>query len=191
MRLKHGAINHPGPRRAASYLKQLCLYFIMAHLQYTAVHVRNLLNLSRTELQRWLSALPPFSLAPTQARTARTFTIADLAFISIVAVLHERLGLPLRTIATFSAALYGQVDARAALAGSAIRFFVNQVEDGSWQVGPETRGILSLTVDPVPVWESVYQFVGVALPAQRELALGLVSLPQSSEMEHLHARRAR
>ncbi len=163
----------------------------MASLQYTAVHVRNLLGISRTDLQRWLSALPPFRAAPTQARTARSFTITDLAFFSILSALQERLGLPLRTIADFSAALYDQVDARAALAGSAVRFFLTQGEDGNWQVSADASGVLSLAIDPVPVWESVYQFVGVALPAQRELALGLVSLSQQPEKEQAHVRRAR
>ncbi len=161
----------------------------MAGLRYTAVHVRTLLNLSRTELQRWLSGLPPFSLAATQARTARTFTITDLAFFSAVAALHQRLEIPLRVIATFSAALYDQVDARATLTGSAARFFLNLAEDGSWQVAPEAAGILSVTVNPEYVWESVYRFVGVTPPAQRELALGLISLPHAFEKEQAQVRR--
>lgn len=162
----------------------------MASLQYTAVHVRTLLNLSRTELQRWLSTLPPFNLAKTQARTARAFTINDLAFFSTIAVLQGSLDLPLRTIAAFSAELYGHIDAVAAVAGSSVRIFINHTSDGGWQVSSEASGTLSLTVDPAPVWESVYRFVGVALPAQRELALGLVSLPPSVNFEATHARLA-
>ena len=149
----------------------------MAALQYTAVHVRNLLGLSRTELQRWLGALPPFAQAPTAARLARQFTITDLAFFSIVAGLHHRLEVPLRTIANFSAALHSQVGFRVAVAGSGGRFFLNQTDDGTWRIGSVAEGSVSLSIDPAPIWESVYQFVGVA-PAQRELALGLVALPQ-------------
>lgn len=163
----------------------------MAGLQYTAVHVRKLLGLNRTELQRWLATLPPFSFAITQARTARLFTITDLAFFSTVAWLHQRLELPLRTIATLSSAIYDHMDIPAALAGGSARFFLNQDANGEWQVGPEAKGDLSLTVDPAPIWESVYQFVGVAVPAQRELALGLVSLQQQENVERHHGTRAR
>lgn len=163
----------------------------MAGLQYTAVHVRTLLSLNRTELQRWLATLPPFCSATTQARTARLFTITDLAFFSMVAWLHQRLDLPLRTIATFSSAIYDHMDMPAALAGGSARFFLNQDANREWEVGPEAKGDLSITVDPAPIWESVYQFVGIAVPAQRELALGLISLPQPQDnLERHHGSRA-
>lgn len=162
----------------------------MAGLQYTAVHVRTLLSLSRTELQRWLAALPPFSQASTQERTARPFTITDLVFFSIMARLHQRLELPVRTISKLSLAVFDHLDSPAALAGGSVRFFLNQAEDGAWKISPEPAGVLSLSIDPAPIWESVYQFVGVSVPAQRELALGLQSLPQNLNKERPRAKRA-
>jgi hypothetical protein len=163
----------------------------MAGLQYTAVHVRTLLSLSRTELQRWLATLPPFSQASTQERTARLFTITDLVFFSTVARLHQRLELPLRTIAKLSSAIHDHMDEPAALAGESVRFFLNQAEDGQWIIGAEANGLLSISIDPAPIWESVYQFVGVAVAPQRELPLGLISLPQNANMERPRGKRAR
>jgi hypothetical protein len=122
---------------------------------------------------------------------ARLFTITDLVFFSTVARLHLRLELPLRTIAKLSSAIYDHMDAPAALAGGSVRFFLNQAEDGQWKIGPEADGILSISIDPAPIWESVYQFVGIAVPGQRELALGLVSLPQHNNMERPRGNRAR
>jgi len=163
----------------------------MAALQYRAVHVRELLNLSRTELQRWLSTLPPFSIAPTHARTARLFTITDLAFFSMVALLQRRLDLPLRTIASFSTAMYEHVGTPATSTSSPARFFLNQSDDDSWQVGSEASGVLSLSVDPASIWQSVYQFVGLELPAQANLPFALMSVLPSHTMEPSHVRRTR
>ncbi|MFK2902845.1 hypothetical protein ISP17_02625 [Dyella ginsengisoli] len=163
----------------------------MAGIHYTAVHVRELLGLSRTDLQRWLSALPPFNQVKAKPRTARQFTIADLAFFRAVAELHQRLGLSLHSIAAFSAPLRARLDMRAALTGGTVRLYINQVGDGAWAVGSEAQGALSVALDLEPIWLAVYAFVGVAMPAQRELALGLVSLSGSSHQEDRRGRQAR
>lgn len=163
----------------------------MAGLHYTAVHVRDLLGLSRTELQRWLSALPPFNQAQITARTARRFTITDLAFFSIVAILHQRLGISLSFITGFSTLLHEQLDMRVALANTSIRIYLNQSDEGCWDISTEVQGPLSVVLDLEPVWHAVYQFVGIAVPAQRELALGLVSLPPPTTQEHNHGRMVR
>jgi hypothetical protein len=163
----------------------------MAGLQYTAVHVRTLLSLSRTELQRWLATLPPFSQASTKERTARLFTITDLVFFSTVAQLHQRLELPLRTIAKLSAAMYQYLDTPAIMAGTSARYFLNQANDGFWTIGTDPSGMLSIAIDSAPILESVYQFIGVAVPPQRELGFGLISLPSKDNMERPRAKRAR
>ncbi|WP_257819032.1 hypothetical protein [Burkholderia glumae] len=163
----------------------------MTGLHYTAVHIRSLLGLSRTELQRWLSVLPPFNQVETKARTARVFTITDLAFFRIVVSLHERLGMPLASIAAFSSMLHDQLDMRPALAGSTTRYYLNQTDEGTWETNTEARGPLSIAIDMEPIWWAVYQFVGIDVPAQRELALGLVSLPSPTAQENLRGRVAR
>ena len=163
----------------------------MARLHYTAVHVRDLLGLSRTDPQPLLSALPPFNQALTKARTARQFTITDLAFFHIVANLHQRLGMPLSSIAPFSALLHEQLDMRAALTGDSVRLYLNQSDEGVWSAGSDVQGPFSVALDLAPVWQAVYQFIGVALPAQRELALGLVSLPSTATQEHRRGRVGR
>ncbi|GHU17532.1 hypothetical protein FACS189475_01490 [Betaproteobacteria bacterium] len=153
----------------------------MVELHYTAVHVRDLLKLSRTELQRWLSALPPFNQALIKARTARKFTISDLVFFSIVANLHQRLGMSLSSIATFSTLLHEQLGLRPALTGTSICIYMNLSDKGIWSIDTEVRSSLSLVLDLEPIWQAVYQFVGIAVQAQQELALGLVSLPTTQE----------
>lgn len=163
----------------------------MAGLHYTAVHVRELLGLSRTDLQRWLSALPPFNQVKTKPRTARQFTITDLAFFRTVAELHQRLGLSLHSIAAFSALLHARLDMRAALAGGTVRLYINHAGEGVWAVGSEAHGTLSVALDLEPIWLAVYGFVGVAMPAQRELALGLVSLSAPLRQEDRRGRQAR
>ena len=160
----------------------------MAGLQYQAVHIRTLLGVSRTDVQRWLSSLPPFNSLPTQARTARTFTIGDLAFFSVVAMLHQRLDMPLRTIAGFSARLHALMNAPAASNAMPARYFLNQ-ESGTWEVGAQMGGDLSLAIDPIPLWRAVYEFVGLEPNPQAHLQFGLMALPSPS-VEPSNARRA-
>lgn len=159
----------------------------MAGLQYQAVHIRELLGVSRTDLQRWLSTLPPFRESPTQARTARTFTVSDLAFFSIVTLLHKRLDMPLRTIAGFSASLHELLNAPAASSAMPDRYFVNLV-DGRWQVGIQIDGDVSLAINLDPIWRAVYEFVGLKLNPQSHLQFGLTAVPSPS-VEQPNARR--
>lgn len=160
----------------------------MAGLQYQAVHIRDLLGVSRTDVQRWLSTLPPFSKSPTQARTARTFTISDLAFFSIVSLLHKQLEMPLRTIAGFSADLHAILNVPAASNALPARYFANQV-DGLWRVGTEIGGSVSLAIDSGAIWRAVYEFVGLEPNPQSHLQFGLMALPSPSS-EQSNARRA-
>lgn len=164
---------------------------MMPNLHFTAVHVRTFLGLSRTELQRWLGTLPPFCEAQIAPRTARQFSIVDLAFFKIVAELHLALGLPLRTIADFSPALYQYIDAPVGLNSPPARFFVNHEDRKAWSISVDAAGAMSIAIDPAPIWDSVFQFVGLSFPAQRELALGLVSLPQQSFGGQVRGHRAR
>lgn len=162
----------------------------MSGLQYQAVHVRELLNASRTDVQRWLSTLPPFNTAATQIRTARTFTISDLAFFSIVSLLHRQLDVPLRTIANFSEALYTMLKAPTAFNALPERYFMNQNTDGAWRVETQASGAVSFAVDPMPIWQAVYEFVGVQPNPQSHLPFGLMALPCPSTVELPNARRA-
>ena len=163
----------------------------MAGLQFTAIHVRGLLGLTRTDLQRWLNVLPPFDQAPTQARTARRFAITDLAFFSLVALLHRGLGLPVTTIAQFSASLYDHVNRPSSLSPPAARLFLNQGnESGVWVTALEPAGCISISIDPEPVWKDVYAFIGLQMPVQRELALGLVSVNQPPVRDPVRGHRA-
>lgn len=162
----------------------------MASLQFTAMHVRSLLGLTRTDLQRWLSALPPFNQALTQARTARRFAITDLAFFSLVALLHRGLGLPVSTIARFSASLHDHVNRPSSLNSPAARLFLNQVDGGVWEAALEPAGGISISIDPEPVWKDVYAFIGLQMPVQRELALGLVSVNALPLKDAVRGRRA-
>lgn len=162
----------------------------MAGLQFTAMHVRSLLGLTRTDLQRWLNVLPPFNRVPTQARTARRFAITDLAFFSLVALLHRGLGLPVTTIARFSASLYDHVNRPSSLSSPAARLFLNRVDEGVWEAALEPAGGVSISIDPEPVWKDVYAFIGLQMPVQRELALGLVSVNPLPVRDPVRGRRA-
>lgn len=162
----------------------------MAGLQFTAVHVRGLLGLTRTDFQRWLNVLPPFDQAPTQVRTARRFAITDLAFFSLIALLHRGLGLPVTTIARFSASLHDHVNRPSSLSSPAARLFLNRINDDVWEVALEPAGGVSISIDPEPIWKDVYGFIGLQMPVQRELALGLVSVNPLSVRDHVRGRRA-
>lgn len=85
--------------------------------------------------------------------------------------------MPLTSIVPFSAMLREHLDMRAALAGGAARLYLNQFDDGGWEIGHDEQGVLSVAISLESVWQAVYQFIGVAAPVQRELALGLMSLP--------------
>lgn len=160
----------------------LHIMHVMAALQYQAIHIRELLSANRSEVQRWLSSLPPFSTTPTQARTARTFTISDLAFFSVVSLLRSRFDMPLPAIASFSGALHSMLNAPTAFNALPWRYFVNQEADGSWRVGIEAGGDVSIALDPVPIWRTVYEFVGVEPNPQSNLPFGLMGLPSSVEL---------
>lgn len=163
----------------------------MGGLQFTAVHVRAFLGMSRTDLHRWLTQLPPFNQAATRPRTARRFTVHDLVFFSLVAHVHRQLALPLATIAKFSSALHENISRSSSLGTPAARVFLNEAPEGTWLVDSEAKGTLSLSVDPERIWSAVYEFIGLALPAQRELAFGLVTVPTSPSEEHIRGRRSR
>lgn len=162
----------------------------MSEFHFTAMHVRSLLGLTRTDLQRWLNVLPPFNQAPTRARTARQFAITDLAFFSLVAMLHRSLGLPVATIAQLSASLYDYVNRPSSLSSPAVRLFLNRINESAWEVAIEPAGGVSVSIDPQPVWDDVYAFIGLQLPAQRQLALGLVSVNPLSVRNSPRGRRA-
>ena len=70
------------------------------------------------------------------------------------------------------------------------RYFVNQNDDGVWHVGAEVSGALSLAIDPMPIWRSVYEFVGLEPNPQSHLQFGLMALPSPSSVEPSNARRA-
>jgi len=162
----------------------------MTEFHFTATHVRSLLGLTRTDLQRWLKVLPPFNQAPTQARTARRFTITDLAFFSLTALLHRSLGLPVTTIARFSASLYDYVNRPSSLSSPAARLFLNRINESVWEVAIEPAGGVSISIDPQTVWKDVYEFIGLQMPVQGELALGLMSANPLPVRNPLRGRRA-
>lgn len=164
----------------------------MKGLDYTAVHVRKLLSLNRSELQRWLAVLPPFCDVATQVRSARVFTMRDLAFFSAVAVLQKQLDLPIRKVSEFSVELHARISATAALSDRGARIYLNRDGTGGWRVAGEPAGTVSLSLDPASLWVAVYRFVGIdTAPTQRELPLGLVSIPPRLNEEPVRGHRTR
>ncbi|WP_290904658.1 hypothetical protein [Aquabacterium sp.] len=113
-----------------------------------------------------------------------------MAFFSLVALLHRGLGLPVTTIARFSTSLYDHVNRTSSLSSPAARLFLNQVSEGVWEAALEPAGGLSISIDPEPVWKDVYAFIGLQMPVQRELALGLVSVTPPLLRDPVRGRRA-
>jgi hypothetical protein len=70
------------------------------------------------------------------------------------------------------------------------RFFLNQVDEGVWEAALEPAGSVSISIDPEPVWKDVYAFIGLQMPVQRELALGLVSVNPLPVRDPVRGRRA-
>jgi hypothetical protein len=63
-------------------------------------------------------------------------------------------------------------------------------QEGVWDAALEPAGGVSISIDPEPVWKDVYAFIGLQMPVQRELALGLVSVNLLPVMDPLRGRRA-
>ncbi|MEO6278388.1 hypothetical protein [Roseateles sp.] len=94
------------------------------------------------------------------------------------------------TIARFSASLYDHVNRPSSLNSPAARLFLNRVNEGVWEAAIEPAGGVSISIDPEPVWKDVYAFIGLQMPVQRELALGLVSVNQLPVRDPIRGRRA-
>lgn len=149
----------------------------MSIFKITAVHVRDFLQLNRSEFQRWLDILPPFSTAPTQARQARVFTLKDLVFFGVIALMHRELGVALNKVAQFSAILYQRLGAPIALDNPEQYVALSVSTKGEWDISIDRVEQLSLVVNLGPIWEDVYRFLGLGhMPQQKSLPFGLVTV---------------
>lgn len=145
-----------------------------------AADVRQFLDLSRSELQRWMTVLPPYASTPTRVRSARRFLVRDLAFLRVVAFLHRDIGIPLAVIAQFANLIYEHVGAYLSVdgfpvpAGSSSGITVClDADTGTWHVGQfNAPSRFMLYVELNSVWSEVYAFLGLQ-PSSSQLALPL------------------
>jgi hypothetical protein len=150
----------------------------MAVVRFTAVHVRSFLGLTRTEFQRWTSALPPFTQVQTQERNAREFSVRDLAFFAAVDLVHRRLGVPLRSITRHSAELYRHFQSQPLVGASRLHIHLVFDELGNCSLAENVTGELALSIDTASIWQSVHRFVGIEEhdDLQRDLPFGLAAV---------------
>ncbi|WNC89598.1 hypothetical protein RI103_18280 [Paraburkholderia sp. FT54] len=148
----------------------------MSTIKITASDVRECVGVTRSDLQRWLSTLPPFATDGTEARHARQFQTTDLIFLLLIKALVKDIGLKLDVVASFSNQLHEQVSSTSFVERrESAEICLSMIEPGMWRLTSPSSEILSLTLRLQPAREIVYRFLGVeAQSAQRDLPLGFV-----------------
>jgi len=148
----------------------------MKTIKITSSDVRACLEVGRSELQRWLTVLPPFSKETTVARKARQFKVKDLVFLHLVKTLIKSVGISAETVSSFSCQLYEAVSAATASARASDRMVTLTLShDGQWDLAGEVTEVAVLTLDVQPALSRVYTFLGLeSQPEQRDLPLGLL-----------------
>lgn len=148
-------------------------------IRLTANHVREFVGLSRTDFQRWLTILPPYTRQHTEARKARVFEARDLVFFSIVRFLTCEAGLRLDAIANFSECMRDALSKLSDLSIEKRRIFLSFSLEKGWSVNTEEpiEFELTLAVEVTQTWFKVHQFLGLTSNwAQSNLPLGFVPL---------------
>jgi hypothetical protein len=148
----------------------------MKTIKITTSDVRVCLGVGRSELQRWLTTLPPFSVETTVERKARQFKVKDLVFLHLVKTLIKSAGLSADTVSGFSLYLYEAVSAATVSARAADRRVTLVLNDNEqWTLDGGTSELAVLTLDVQPALSRVYTFLGLeSQPEQRDLPLGLL-----------------
>lgn len=148
----------------------------MKTIKITSSDVRACLEVGRSDLQRWLAILPPFSVETTMARKARHFKIKDLVFLHLVKTLIKSIGLSAETVSDFSLQLYDAISAATASARSSDRMVTLKLSHNEkWTLEEDSSELAILTLDVQPALSRVYKFLGLETqPEQRDLPLGLL-----------------
>lgn len=156
----------------------------MRPMRLTANHVREFVEVSRTDFQRWLSVLPPYADQPTQIRKARIFEARDLAFFAIVRFLTTNVGLRLDALANFSECLRNDLSKLSDLSSEpriVVLIFSSRegwsIRDASFQ-----EAEFCLKMDVAQTWFNVHQFLGLTSDwAQSNLPLGLAPVSDADK----------
>lgn len=145
-------------------------------MRLTASHVREFVEVSRTDFQRWLTILPPYSEHQTEARKARAFEARDLVFFAMVKYLTSQVGLKLDAIANFSECMRNDLTKLSDLSTESRQVALLFSSDKGWSIdsGITQAFEVSLKVDVSHIWFRVHQFLGLTSDwAQNNLPLGL------------------
>lgn len=144
----------------------------MKNPKLTAVHVRSFTGLSRTELQRLLNTIPPFSSSHTQARRARVFSIKDLAFLKIISYLINEVGFGQTQISSFSSLLYQKLGSPASHDDTA-EIKLCLTTEGKWEVA-SIDSKFNFEIETKSTWRELNAFLHLDEPSvQHVLPFGL------------------
>ena len=148
----------------------------MSTIKITASDVRECVGVTRSDLQRWLSTLPPFAADGTVPRHARQFHTTDLIFLLLIKTLVKDIGLKLDVVASFSGPMHEQVSSTSIVERrESAEVRVSMIKPGMWQLAPLEPAIVSFTLHIQPAIDVVYRFLGIeAQTVQRDLPLGFI-----------------
>ncbi len=158
----------------------------MRPMRLTANHVREFVGVSRTEFQRWLTVLPPYSGQKTQARTARVFEARDLVFFAATRFLISEVGLRLDAVASFSQCMRTELAKLSDLSIESRRVALIFSSGKGWSVGADStvESEFKLEIDVSEIWSKVHQFLGLTSDwAQSNLSLGLIPVSNSHKRQ--------
>lgn len=146
-------------------------------MRLTANHVREFVGVSRTDFQRWLTLLPPYSGQQTQARKARVFETRDLVFFATVRFFVSEVGLRLDAISNFSECMRNDLTKLSDLSLETRLVVLAYSHDKGWSTSTDTleESEFVLKVDVAQHWFRVHQFLGLTSDwTQGNLPLGLL-----------------
>ena len=125
-------------------------------------------GVSRSRVHGW-AQLPPFSAIPTQERSARRFSRADLLTFAVLRTLEDQFGARGAQLARVSAGIHEYLSAPRA-AGMDPWLFVPLAEGPARPVPGQVIAEPGWVIDLARERERIDRYLGV-LPAQRELPL--------------------
>lgn len=151
-------------------------------MRLTASHIREFVEVSRTDLQRWLTILPPYATRSTEARKARMFEARDLVFFALIRFLICEVGLRLDAIAGFSEYLRDDLSKLSDLSIESRWIVLSYSREKGWRTRLDNATVveLKIEIDVTQIWLEVHQFLGLTSNwAQSNLPLGLVPMGNS------------
>lgn len=133
------------------------------------------LDVKRHQLRLWTESFEPYCSRKTKERSANRYDFGDLLFFAVVQHIQSQLGVSNSHIANFSHSLYICLREPQQLVSSPF-VFINMNDGRCLKQDQNKFDEEGLFVDLKPAQAKVYEFLGLPIPHQAQLQLGLVKV---------------